>query len=218
MMHTSEFFESHAWIIVFHVKGSLGIVSQLVFFVFSHLKIFFLHPETDIPIIFFFFPLLEPFHTFVWMHEVLLFHLFKFSCAIGKVSWCDFISKCFSHLCNTKRNLLSHRSLHIQKIHIDTLCCFWTQENITSLSLDDPHLCFEHEVKLANIGQVSSTFRTCYFCVEPRTWSKIRFDSFCFEKMICTKTLVTFFAVNKWIGKSIDMPTGLPDGGVHQDC
>ena len=37
-------------------------------------------------------------------YKVLNLHLFKFTCSIQKVTWCNFITKCFTNLSNTKRN------------------------------------------------------------------------------------------------------------------
>src|ERR1051326_8623465 len=83
----------------------------------------------------FLFPVFIPLFLCSWTNEELHFHLFKLSHAKNKLPCYDLITKCFPYLCNSKRNFHSSGFLHIQEVHKNSLCSFWSEVNFIFFSI-----------------------------------------------------------------------------------
>ena len=98
-----------------------------------------------------FFPMLVPFFLGAGLNEKLHFHLLKFPHSKDELSSYDFISKCFSNLCDTEWQFLTRRFLHIQEVDKNTLSRFGAQVQLAFLTRDIPQLRRKHQVELAHI-------------------------------------------------------------------
>src|SRR5688572_31868358 len=104
------------------------------------------------------FPVFVPLFLCTRTNKELHFHLFKFPHTENELPCDDLITKCFSYLCNTKRNFHPSCFLHIQKVYKYALSCFRTQVNgIVFFGRNSTKFCGEHEIELANICPVAGT-------------------------------------------------------------
>src|SRR4029079_845634 len=105
---------------------------------------FFRDPEAQVPFHSYFLPGLIPFFLCTGTNKVLHLHLFKLSHAENKLSCYNFISECFSNLCDTKRNFQATCFLDIQKVYKDPLGCFGSQIDLIGFITYTSYLSAEH--------------------------------------------------------------------------
>jgi len=86
------------------------------------------------------------------------------------------------------------------KIHIYSLRRLRPHVNHRRFIFHRPHKGFEHQVKHAGIGQFTSAI-----------------GAFISAEIIGAEAMFALLAVNQRIGKTLHMPGGDPDIGMHQD-
>src|SRR3989344_151419 len=133
MMDTPGLLPACKWRIIFNVPRILCVMSQFVYGVLSKAQVLFFEAQAKVPIKGKLLPILKNFHTFFIprLNIVLQFHLLKFTLAVKKVTWSNFVSECLTYLTNTKRNFRMHRIKYVLKINMYPLCYLPTQINIS---------------------------------------------------------------------------------------
>src|SRR5690554_817597 len=100
-MNSFKLFESHREI-KFYICGCICVMCQI--YMVMKTIVFLSKSKCFVPFFSFCFPVFVPFQLFSWTNEILHFHLLKFPHSKNELSCNDFISKCFSDLCNSERN------------------------------------------------------------------------------------------------------------------
>ena len=114
-----------------------------------------------------FFPFGEPLEFFARTNEKLHFHLFEFPHAENELARHDFVTECFSYLCDSKRDAHTSGLLHIQIVHKNTLGCFGSQVYFHGAIGCRTHFGREHQVELTHFGPVfRTTDRAYYFVIQ----------------------------------------------------
>ena len=178
-----------------------------------------------------FFPVREPFKVSIRYTEELQLHLLKFTSTERKVTRCDLISERFTNLTNTKRYFFTGCSLYIFKVYKNSLCCLRAKIygvfRIFGYTLEG----LEHQIELTDLGKiVFSTSRTWYgmlfdkafhLFLVPSVHGTIQFYIVffckCFDQLIGTKSLMTFFTIHQRIGKAAQVSGCYPCLWVHQN-
>src|SRR5690606_6597147 len=117
------FSESHREI-KFYIAGGICIVSK--FNMVVEAVFFSRNSQSEVPFHSFFLPVFIPFFLRTRLNKELHFHLLKFTHAKDKLTSNNFISECFSSLCNSERYFHSTCFLHIQEVHKNSLSSFWS--------------------------------------------------------------------------------------------
>ena len=153
-------------------------------------------------------PLIEPFFAFRWANKELDLHLFEFTGAKGEISGVDLVSKGFSDLGDSKREFFARNLENILKLDEHGLCGFGAEVGQVAFILDRTYVGFEHQVKLAGFGQLS-------------TAGVDHFAGFlgagCGGDLIGAEAALAGFAVNHGVGEGGLVSTGFPYGATHED-
>ena len=120
---------------------------QLLRRVLMELQSLFGETETAMPRHALLLPVLEPLHIRAGLDKELHLHLLEFTSSKNEVPGRDFIPEGFADLGDAERHLLTHRLLHVEKVHINTLRRFRAQEDLRRRVFDGPHEGPEHQVK-----------------------------------------------------------------------
>ena len=166
-MNTFYFLETDREFI-FNITSFLRIMRQLHVIMITIL--IGRHTQTEMPLQTRFFPILIPLTFCARAYEELHFHLLKLTHTENELTGNNLVTESLTYLCNTKWHFHTRRFLHIQKIHENTLSCFWTQVNLIVIRIirsNSAKLCFKHQVKLTNICPVNcATYRTSDFMIQ----------------------------------------------------
>ena len=145
-MDAVEFVPAHREEIL-NVTSRTSIVSEFV--MVMETKMIFVNAKVEHIFHGFFFVFVVIFLIISIFAEPLMFHLLKFNCPENEVSRCDFISKRFANLRNSKRHFCPASALNIEEIDKFALCCFWTQINFVLSFFCYTTRSFKHKVELS---------------------------------------------------------------------
>ncbi len=154
-VNTFQFFPAE-WEFVFDIYGRIGIMRQ--FHMVMKAELGCGNTDTLVPEFAGFFPVCIPFKLAAGPHKELHFHLLKLPHTKDELACYDFITKCFTGLCNTKRNFHPACFLHIEKVYKNSLGCFWAQVHYIVFRIVAGHgtkFRFKHQVKQPHIRPVT---------------------------------------------------------------
>src|SRR5205823_7429917 len=134
------------------VERGARIVCELFLLVLMELQPLLGKPEAAVPLHALLFPIFEPLLVRAWLDEKLHLHLLEFASSKDEVSWRDLVAERLADLGDAERHLLTHRLLHVEKVHIDALRRLWPQEDLGRRVFYWPHESSEHEVKQPRLG------------------------------------------------------------------
>ncbi len=106
---------------IFDIDAGLGIVGQLVFFVFAEAEIVFIHPQIQIPVEAELFPVMVPLLVGAGLAEELDLGLFELAGAEDKGLGGHFIAEALADLGDTERHLDAGAVQHVAEISEDAL-------------------------------------------------------------------------------------------------
>src|SRR3990167_3762652 len=138
---TSQLIKALAWEIIFKINSPLTIVSQVIGWIKTQVvkplpKVFAQQFKTLLP--------------FTFFYEVFNFHLFKLTYAEKKFTWCNFVSKGFTDLRNTKWNFWRHGVNYVLEVYKNTLSCFGTEIYKTFWTGHSTNTRLKHHIKLTS--------------------------------------------------------------------
>ncbi len=151
-------------------------------------------------------------------------NLLELSGTEGKVAGGDFVAERFTNLCNAEWEFLSGGTLDICKVDKDALCSFRTQINLALCILGNALEGLEHQVELADIGEVGAAAVRAFdavfldevhhLLVAPAVGG---FAGEVLNQLIRTVTGLAVFTVHERVRKSANMTGSDPNLRVHQD-
>ena len=86
--------------------------------------------------------------------EKFQFHLFELARAEGEIARVNFVAERLADLCDAEGNLLARDAEHVLKLREDDLCGLGTKIRDAAGFFDGADVSFEHEIKLARLGEV----------------------------------------------------------------
>ena len=156
------------------------------------------------------------------INEVLNLHLLKLAATEDEVARCNFITKCLALLSDTKRQIRIKSINDIFKISENTLSGFRAKVADTIFTLCSTNVSLEHHIKGTRAAQWITIRAYNSLLADRRVHllhrHTIRINAVVFQNMICPVAPVINRVLAQRIDKGIDMPTGLPDLLVHQNC
>ena len=117
--------------LVFNITGSFGIMGQ--FHMIMETVFFFWYTQVKMPLHSLGFPVFVPFVFSAGAYKKLHLHLLKFAHPENKLSRNNLITKCFSYLGNSERNLHPSGFLNVQEVYKDSLGGLWSQVNLARI-------------------------------------------------------------------------------------
>ena len=187
--------------LVFDVEGPARVVRELVLAVGSQAQVIGLDPEPLIPDETLLLPVLEPLHLVGGRHEVLEFHLLELAQAKDGVAWRDLVAERLADLRDAEGRAHPRRVEDIGKVHEDPLGCLGSQVDLRARVLHRPGEGLEHQVELPRFGE----FAAVLLVARP-------------THLVGAEALVTFPALQQWVGEVLDVTGRHPDLGVHENA
>ena len=136
------------------VRGGLGVEGELLRLVIPEAQILILDVKAQQPVVAEVAPVLEPLQIGAGLAEELQFHLLKFPDAEDEVTGCDLVAKAFAHLAHTEGKLFPGGALDSGEVHKDALSGLRPEVDLGGRVLGDALMGLEHQVELADIGEV----------------------------------------------------------------
>src|SRR5689334_12798498 len=191
------------------VERRTGIVRQLFLRVLMELQPLLGEAERAMPGHSLLLPVLEPLHISTRLDEKLHFHLFEFASSKDEVARRDLVPECLADLGDAEGYLLTRRLLDVEKVHINTLRCLRTQEDLCRRILHGSHEGSEHEIEKPGLGEraLGPTHRTL----------GIRSPGYAFNsRIVRAKSLLAVAAIDERIGEASNVAAGNPDLPMHE--
>jgi len=136
-------------------------------------------------------------------NEILHLHLLELTRPQDEVAWGYFVTKRLTNLRNTKRQLATHRSLHIQKVNEYALCGFGSEigERRGIVVGDCAQLGLQHRVEGASFRPIARATRR----------------TFVVGDLVGSKSTLTLAAINQRIVEGCFVTRILPDETIEND-
>ena len=140
--------------LVLDVGGSAGVEGQLSRLMVTQAQGLFLDAQGDQPVLAEVLPVGEPLQVGAGLAEELALHLLKLPGTEGEVAGGDLIAEGLAHLAHAEGQLLAGGALNVGEVHENALGGLRPQIDGGGGVLGDADLGLEHQVKLADGGEV----------------------------------------------------------------
>ena len=209
----------------------LRIEGKLCLLMVSCTKHLFRHTEGQEPVLTELLPVCEPFKISVRLAEKLKLHLLELTRTEREVARGDFITERLTNLTDTKRQLLTRRSLDILEVYKDALCGLRTEIYGILCILGDTLEGLEHQVKLTDTGEIMLTAgRTRNLMLLDEAFHLLVGPAVCraadvdpvlsriiLDQLIGSETLVALLTIHQRIREGSEMSRSNPRLRIHED-
>ena len=214
--------------LILNVGGGAGVEGQLGRFVVTQTQALLLDAQAQQPVLAEVLPVGKPFQVAARLAEELALHLLKFPGTEGEVARGNLVAEGLAHLANAEGQLAAGGALDVGEVDEDALCGFGPQVHRGGGVLGHANLGLEHQVKLADGGEVVlAAVGANHFLVggnESVHLLKahgIHVDSLTgltgLNQLVSALTGAAALAVHQRVGEIAHMAGGDPGGGVHED-
>ena len=168
------------------------------------------------------FPILEPLEVGARLAEELQLHLLELAGAEGEVAGGDLVAEGLTDLADAERDLLSCGAGHILEVDKDALRRLRTEIDLVLRVLGDPLEGLEHQVELADVGEVGAA---AVRAGDPVLSDIVRHllvgpargvHPGVLDQLVRAVTGLAVLTVHQRVGEAADMAGRHPDLRVHQ--
>src|SRR5438132_2253140 len=187
--------------LVLDVERAARVVGELVLAMRPQPQVIGLDPEPAIPAESLLRPVLEPLHLVGGRHEILELHLLELAEAKDGVARRDLVAKRLADLRDAKGRAHPRRVEDVGEVDEDPLGGLRPQVDLRARVLNRPGEGLEHQVELPRFGELAAVF-----LVSRPT------------HLVGAEALVTFLALEEWVGEVLDVTGRHPDLRVHENA
>ena len=141
---------------VLEVRGGLGVEGQLLLLVVPEPQVLLLDAQAHQPVVAVGPPVLEPLQVRAGLAEELQLHLLELPDAEDEVAGGDLIAEALAHLAHAEGQLAAGGALDGGEVDKDALGGLRPQVHLAGGVLGDALVGLEHQVELADVGEVAA--------------------------------------------------------------
>ena len=214
---------------VFEVGGGLGVEGQLLGLVIPEAEVLFLDVQPDQPVVAVGPPILEPLQVGVGLAEELQLHLLELPDAEDEVAGGDLVAEALAHLAHAEGELAAGGPLDGGEVDEDALGGLGPQVAHGGGVLGDADGGFEHEVELADVGEVMLAAAGAGDLLFPDEGDQVLLGhglhvhvqavllDIALHQLVGPVAHLAGLAVDEGVVERGHVPGGDPDLGVHED-
>ena len=190
-------------------------MAQFFLWVLKATHIFWINTQIDVPIPALIQPVVMPLFVGSWLNKEFHFHLLEFTRPENEVTRGNFIAETLSGLTDSKWWLFARRIHHIQVVHKDSLCCFWSQVVNGACIFDGTNGGSQHAIEIARLGELTLGSTVCAIddCQSFCRFLAVVLLGIGLQELISAVALVAVLTFCEWVNECIHVPGCLPDLG-----
>ena len=156
VVHSFDFLEAEcATEIECDIERRARVVRQLACGVLVKAQPLGRQPKRQVPVQAQLLPLFKPRHVRSRLDKELHLHLLELTRAKNEVAGSNLVAKCLADLRDAKGHFLTHRLLHVEKVHENTLRRFRSQIHHRRALFKRAHERLEHQVEVPRLGELT---------------------------------------------------------------